>query len=91
MQKSTIKFIPDIQIRFNKRGFSVFAEVKNKSSKKIDQEKNQAKKNNKFLKELIINAKNQRNTLVKDFKKTNFTNLKSIDICKFILKQLAIK
>ena len=44
MQKPTIKFIPDIQIRFNKRGYSVFAEVKNKSSKNIDQEKKYAKK-----------------------------------------------
>ena len=83
MQKPTIKFIPDIQIRFNKRGYSVFAEVKNKSSKNIDQEKKYAKKNNKFLKELIINSKNQRNTLVKDFKKTK-TRIHLIKLLRFL-------
>ena len=30
MQKPIIKLIPDIKIKFNKRGYSVFAEVKNK-------------------------------------------------------------
>ena len=67
MQKPIIKLIPDVKIRFNKRGYSVFAEVKNKSSKEIDQEKKYTKKNNKFLKELIINAKNHSNALVKRF------------------------
>lgn len=70
MQKTIIKLIPDIKIRFNKRGYSVFAEVKSKSSKKIDQEKKYTKKNNKFLKDLIINAKKQRNDLVRDLEKT---------------------
>lgn len=83
MQKPIIKLIPDIKIRFNKKGYSVFAEVKNKSSKEIDQEKKYTKKNNKFLKELIINAKNQRNALVKDFKKTK-TRIYFIKLLRFL-------
>ena len=83
MQKPIIKLIPDIKIRFNKRGYSVFAEVKNKSSKEIDQEKKYTKKNNKFLRELIINAKNQRNALVKDFKKTK-TRIYFIKFFRFL-------
>ena len=58
MQKSVIKSIPDIRINRNKRGFSVFAKVSNKSKKD-----GYLKRNINFLKDSIINANKQREYL----------------------------
>ena len=53
MHKPLIKLISDIKIRFNKRGYSVFAEVKDKSTKKIDQ-----------INEIIKNSRSSDNEII---------------------------
>ena len=79
MQKSTISVIPDVRIGWQKRGFSVFGKVSNKSKKDSPQSDKYSKKSPKFLKDSIINANNQREDLTKAIKKVNskiyFTNV----------------